>query len=226
MLNDLVSLFYPRNCICCRQPLQKSEKDCCFICLTELPRTNFANYSDNPVAKLFWGRIQLTFGFSVFHFTKGGKLQSLMHGLKYREKTDVGEFLGREIGRELVNTNHHQNVDLIVPVPLHPKRLQFRGYNQSDFLAKGIHEIITKPMETNLVKRIVHTSSQTNKSKFERWQNVSAIFEVEKPLKIKDKNILLVDDVITTGSTLESCAHTLLTQGARSVAIAVVASGT
>lgn len=225
MLNDLTSLFYPRNCICCQQSLNSGEQDCCIVCLAELPRTNFANFSDNPVAKLFWGRIELTFGFSVFHFSKGGKLQQLMHSLKYKGKTQVGEFLGREIAKELINSERKDQIDLIIPVPLHPKKERLRGYNQSDFLAKGINKLTNVPIDTASLKRSIHTSSQTRKSKFDRWQNVSSIFEIDKPKKIENKNILLVDDVITTGSTLESCAHTLLEHGAKSVGIVVVASG-
>lgn len=225
MLNDLASLFYPRNCICCHRSLNRGEQDCCVICLAELPRTNFANFSDNPVAKLFWGRIELTFGFSVFHFTKGGKLQQLMHSLKYKGKTQIGEFLGREIGKELINSKRNSQIDLIIPVPLHPKKERLRGYNQSDYLARGINDITQIEMDTKSLKRSVHTSSQTRKSKFDRWQNVDSIFELSNSKKIEDKNILLVDDVITTGSTLESCAHTLLKNGAKSVGITVVASG-
>ncbi len=225
MLNDLVSLFYPQNCICCHQTLNKGEHDCCVFCLTELPRTNFVNYNDNPVAKLFWGRIELTFGFSVFQFTKGGKLQSLLHSLKYNGKTQVGEFLGREMGKALASSSKATEVDLILPIPLHPKKERLRGYNQSDFLAKGLGEVTSIPYSTSVLKRTVHTASQTRKSKFDRWQNVSSIFDIKKPAAIQGKNILLVDDVVTTGSTLESCAHQLLQHGANSVSIAVVASG-
>lgn len=224
MLNDLISLFYPRNCVCCHQTLNKNEKDCCLLCLSELPRTNFSTFDDNPVAKLFWGRIELTFGYSVFHFTKGGKLQSLLHSLKYNGKTQIGEFFGREIGNELNHSGKVPNIDLILPIPLHPKKEKLRGYNQSDFIAKGIAEITKIPYQTDTLKRAVHTSSQTRMSKFKRWENVSSIFEVSKPLEVRGKNILLVDDVITTGSTLESCAFELLNQNAKSVSIAVVAS--
>lgn len=226
MLNDLVSLFYPRNCVCCQKSLNKAEKDICIMCLAELPRTNFANIDDNPVAKLFWGRIELTFGYSVFHFTKGGKLQSLLHALKYKGKTHVGEFLGREIGTDLQSSNKVNEIDLVLPIPLHPKKEQYRGYNQSDYLVKGLCEVTDLPYETSLIRRSVHTTSQTKKAKYERWENVSAIFEVKKNNLIQNKNILLVDDVVTTGSTLESCAKVLLNARAQSVGIAVVASGT
>lgn len=224
MLNDLVSLFYPRNCVCCQQNLNKGETDCCVMCLTELPRTNFINSSDNPVAKLFWGRIELTFGYSVFHFTKGGKLQDLLHALKYKGKTQVGLFLGKEMGNELIKSGKNNQLDLIIAIPLHPKKQQQRGYNQSDYLAKGISEVTGIPSITNAVIRTVHTSSQTRKAKFDRWENVSSIFQVKKSTLIEGKNILIVDDVVTTGSTLESCAKELLQAGAKSVSIAVVAS--
>ncbi|WP_258543820.1 ComF family protein [Parvicella tangerina] len=194
------------------------------MCLTELPRTNFSNFDDNPVAKLFWGRIELTFGFSVYHFEKGGKLQSLMHSLKYKGKTQIGEFLGRAIGNELNNSGKASKIDLILPIPLHPKKERLRGYNQSDYLAKGIHEVTAIPYASNVVRRTMHTTSQTRKAKFDRWKNVSSIFEIHKPEQVNGKRILVVDDVTTTGSTLESCARELLNHQAAAVAVTVVAS--
>lgn len=223
MLNDLISLFYPNNCVCCKRPLSKGETDCCLICFSELPRTNYYKYPENPVAKLFWGRIELTYGFSTYHFTKRGKIQTLMHELKYRNKTNIGVFLGREIGKEISQIDHQ--LDYIIPVPLHPKKQQLRGYNQSTFIATGISEILKIPYSETILIRNTDTSSQTRKSKYERWENVSEIFSVTSQKEVNGKNFLLVDDVITTGSTLESCAHQLLSKGANSVAIAVIASG-
>lgn len=225
MLNDLASIFYPRNCVCCHQALSQAEKDCCIICLTDLPRTNFVNYDENSVAKLFWGRIELTFGFSVFHFHKEGKLQALLHALKYKSKTQIGEFLGREMGKDFSGSKWNNSTDLILPIPLHPKKERLRGYNQCDFLARGMSSTAGIPYLSNVIERVTNTSTQTKKSKYERWKNVNSIFEVSNANKILGKNVLLIDDVITTGSTLESCAQTLLQSGAKSVGIAVVASG-
>ncbi|MCB9189085.1 MAG: ComF family protein [Flavobacteriales bacterium] len=178
------------------------------------------------MAKLFWGRIELTFGYSVFHFSKGGKLQSMLHSLKYQNKTQVGIFLGKEMGQELIKSGKNEKIDLIIPIPLHPEKERLRGYNQSDFLVKGMSNITSIPSDNNAVIRTVHTTSQTRKAKFDRWKNVDSIFQVKRPKQITGKNILLVDDVITTGSTLESCAKVLLENGASSVSIVVVASGT
>lgn len=225
MLNDFISLFYPRNCIACNTALSRSEKHCCLACLAELPLTNYAKFSDNPIAKLFWGRIELTFGFSIYHFTKGGAIQAMMHELKYKGRTEIGEFLGIEIGKILTSSNLIDQIDLIIPVPLHPKKERLRGYNQSEYIVRGIHHITKIEMSDDCLKRTINTKSQTRKSKYDRWENVAEIFEVNQPKLISNKRILLVDDVITTGSTLESCAKTLLNQGATSVGIAVVASG-
>lgn len=225
MLNDLIALFYPNLCVCCQRALHKGEQLCCIFCLSELPRTNYYKSPDNPVAKLFWGRIELTYGFSTFQFVKEGKIQQLMHQLKYKGQTDIGIFMGREIGKEIKRMVPLPAIDLIVPVPLHPKREKIRGYNQSYYIAKGISEIVERPLSTHTLTRNTHTSSQTKKGKFERWENVSGIFKTDHPERIEGKQILLVDDVITTGATLESCAEALLAFGAKKVGIAVVASG-
>jgi ComF family protein len=161
----------------------------------------------------------------VFSFTQSGKLQSLLHGLKYQNKTQVGIFLGREIGKTLQSSSYLDQIDLVLPIPLHPKKEHLRGYNQCDYIVEGITEVTRLPSSSKAIQRTVHTSSQTKRAKYDRWQNVSSIFETTAIQRIQGKNILLVDDVITTGSTLESCARELLNKGAKSVGIAVVASG-
>jgi ComF family protein len=224
MLNDLLSLFYPNNCSCCNQFLRKGEDHVCLLCLSELPRTNYIKQFENPVAKLFWGRVGLTYGFSTFHFGKKGRLQDLIHQLKYKGKTEIGIFLGHEMGKEILEHLPPNTFTCIVPIPLHPKKQHQRGYNQSSFIAKGIAEILHIPVHENLVYRNTETASQTRKTKFERWENVENIFSL-KNTTLSNQHILLIDDVVTTGATLESCVIELLKIPNTKVSIAVTASG-
>ena len=224
MLNDIISLFYPSNCACCNSILRKGEDMICVLCIAELPRTNFIKQIDNPVAKLFWGRVDLTYGFSTFHFGKQGRMQDLIHQLKYKGKTEIGIFLGKEIGKEINENIPPHTFSQIIPLPLHPKKQYQRGYNQSDFLAQGISEILEIPMNEKLVIRQIETTSQTRKSKFERWENVENIFKLIDD-SIENQHILLVDDVVTTGSTLESCAIEIKKLKNTKVSVVVAASG-
>jgi ComF family protein len=224
MLNDFFNLFYPNNCACCNNVLKKGEEHVCILCQIELPRTNYIKQIDNPVSKLFWGRVELTYGFSTFHFGKRGRLQDIIHNLKYKGITDIGFFLGAEIGKEIKEYIPPNTFSWVVPVPLHPKKLLKRGYNQSTYLAKGITEVTGIPTNEKIVIREVETSSQTRKSKFERWENVENIFKVID-FHHENKHFLLVDDVVTTGATLESCALELLKIPGSKVSIVVAASG-
>jgi ComF family protein len=224
MLNDFFKLFYPNNCACCNLVLKKGEEHVCIMCQTELPRTNYIKQIDNPVAKLFWGRVELTYGFSSFHFGKKGRLQDLIHNLKYKNGTDIGIFLGKEIGKEIMDNLPPNTFAYIIPVPLHPKKQLKRGYNQSTYLARGISEVTGIPTNEKIIIRQVETTSQTRKSKFERWENVENIFKVIDT-KVVNSHFLLVDDVVTTGSTLESCALELLKIPGAKVSIVVAASG-
>ncbi len=224
MLNDFISLFFPNNCSCCNQVLKKGENYVCVICQTELPRTNYINQKDNPVSKLFWGRVELIYGFSTFHFGKHGRLQDLIHDLKYKNATGIGLFLGQQVGQEIKDSLPPNTFSYVIPVPLHPKKKLQRGYNQSTFLAEGISEVCGVPMNEKIIIRQVETTSQTRKSKFERWENVEDIFKIIDA-RHENKHFLLVDDVVTTGSTLESCALELLKIPGSKVSIAVAASG-
>jgi len=187
-----------------------------------LPHTGYEHVADNPVARIFWGRVHLEAVTACYFFSKRGKVQQLIHELKYKKNRDAGHFLGVETGKTIQQTRWGKQIDQIVPVPLHPKKQRIRGYNQSEVLAYGIREATGIAVATNNLVRTVASETQTKKSREARWENVKDIFSLLHPEQIEGKHILLVDDVITTGSTIESCVHTL--KQAPNVRISVVAA--
>jgi ComF family protein len=209
-LHDFFDLLYPRVCAACGNSLFRNEEILCTYCLYELPKTNYHLVADSPLDKVFWGRVPLVKAASLYNFQKKGKVQHLIHQLKYKGRKDVGIYLGRILGSELKTTPVFQDVDTVIPVPLHPRKRRKRGYNQSEMIASGIATAMNIGMDTTSFIRTVNTATQTRKSRFARWENVSEIFLVTDADKLANRHIILVDDVITTGATLESAAHTLL----------------
>lgn len=210
LLEDFISLFFPRICYACGNSLYKNEEVICTYCRFRLPKTNFHLEADNAVSRLFWGRVKIDAAASFCYYRKEGKVQNLIHHYKYKGKREIGPFLGRLYGGYLRNASSFQGIDLIIPVPLHPKKLRKRGYNQSELFGKGLAEAMVIPLEPQHLYRTVASNTQTKKSRYRRWENVENIFAVNKPDDLRGKHILLVDDVVTTGSTLEACAQTLL----------------
>lgn len=227
ILNDVVSLFYPEVCPCCGELLNHTEKTVCMSCHYLLPRTGYEHVSDNPVARLFYGKVRLNAAMACYFFAKHGRVQPLIHELKYKSNREAGHFLGREIGKAILASDIYKDVSVLVPVPLHPKRERKRGYNQSEILALGIREVTGINISSNNLIRGVATQTQTRKSREDRWKNVSDVFSVRKPEAFAGRHLLLIDDVITTGSTIEGCVRVLETiEGIRiSVAAAAMASG-
>lgn len=223
LANDFISLFFPRVCAGCGEPLVRGEEVICIRCLADLPRTGFARFADNKVARVFWGRIQLEYAASLCYFEKGSRLQKMFHRMKYRNEPVVGRVLGRELGRELASSSMFSSLDAVIPVPLHPKKQKKRGYNQSEYIARGISEILDIPVLTGVLERVVHTSSQTHKGRYNRWENVEGIFKVVSPEKLQNQHVLVVDDVLTTGATLEACCTPLLRTADVKVSIATLA---
>ena len=209
MLRSLLNLLYPNLCASCSEVLLKNENTICFNCLVDMPRSLYYQDPDNSVAKLFFGKVKLETAISAFIFVKKGRVQRLMHELKYKNNTEVGEILGVELGKEVSKVEGLQKVDLVIPVPLHLKKQKQRGYNQSDFIAKGVARALTCDMSIEFLKRKEDSESQTKKSKYERWENVGEAFIVENGKEFSGKHILLVDDVVTTGATLEACCKKL-----------------
>lgn len=220
--SDLLGLFYPRVCAGCDSHLRKSEEILCLICLHQLPHTYFWDYDINPVEKLFWGRLPVSSACAFLHFEKDSVTQNLMHRLKYEGRTGIGVELGKAFAQKLQEKSWFADVDAIVPVPLHVTRQARRGYNQSKFIADGIADVYGVPVKPELLRRITASDSQTNKSRYERSENVETIFRAPKS-GINGKNILLVDDVVTTGSTLVSAGAQLMEAGANKLYVATLA---
>jgi len=223
LFNDFLSLFYPRLCAGCQTSLVHGEEVLCLGCLADLPKTGFEKIADNPVAQLFWGRANIRLATSFCSFDKGGIMQHLMHQLKYKGCKDVGERLGQLFGTDLIRSVPYRNIELLIPVPLHPKRERKRGYNQSAEIGKGMSASMGIPMLSGNLIRNLYSNSQTNKGRFERWENVKELFGVNYPKSLEGKHLLLVDDVVTTGSTLEACAQVLLKIPGTRVSIATIA---
>ncbi len=219
---DLLWMMYPSLCAACGKPLYTGEECICTPCRFHLPRTGFHLLDDNPVIQHFWGKSPVKKATAYYYFGKGERVQRLIHHLKYKNRKDVGDFIGRLMGSELQKSAFNA-IDLVVPVPLHTSRLRQRGYNQSDYFAEGLAKGLKKNISFNALLRTEATSTQTRKHRFERYKNVENIFHVNNENEVKNKSILLVDDVITTGSTLISCADALLSVPGTSVYIAAIA---
>jgi ComF family protein len=208
-ISDFGSLFFPRYCSSCNRNLMHYEKAVCMHCLSHLPRLQLHDESDNPVEKIFWGRIDLQSATAYLSMPRNGITHRLIHRLKYHGDQEVGERLGALFGQELIESGRMKEVDVIIPVPLHPKKLHVRGYNQCDCIAKGMAEPLGAEMSINNLTRTHFNASQTRRGRISRWSNVKDIFWVREPEKLEGKRILLIDDVITTGATIEACAVAL-----------------
>lgn len=205
-INSLLELFYPSVCAACGNTLFRWERQVCTRCRSLLPKTGYELTPDNPLARLFYGKVRLKAVTACFFFSKEGKVQRLIHELKYRDNTEAGLFLGQELGRSIKEAPLFQGLDYLIPIPLHPKREHERGYNQSMMIAQGVAEVTSIPIGGDFLYRKVNTATQTHKNKEERWRNVKDIFELRHAERLIGKSVLLIDDVLTTGSTLESCA--------------------
>jgi ComF family protein len=223
LIDDFISLLFPKICASCGNSLWKHEETVCLSCEFHLPRTNFHLSLENPVSRLFWGRVNLESAAAHLYFNKGNRVQRLIHQLKYKGRKDIGIYLGRQYGYHLVNSPFFRTVQLIVPVPLHPKKLRQRGFNQSEQIAIGLGDSMRVPVDPVALFRRKETETQTKKSRFRRWQNVAEVFEVKNPGSLEMKHVLLVDDVITTGATLEACIRVLLPIHGIRISVAAIA---
>lgn len=209
LLRELAHLFFPAVCMVCNEQLVHSEECICLRCLYKLPRTYNFKQLDNAAEQLMAGRIPFERIATFCIYVKGGMLPPLIHQLKYHHQKKVGILLGRIFGEDLRGSDFLKTIDVIVPVPLHPKREKSRGYNQAEVIARGLSESTSLPVVVGNLNRILFNPTQTKRSKTQRWENVKHIFHVEDPNIFAHKHLLIVDDVITTGSTIEACGIAL-----------------
>ncbi len=222
-LADFVSLLFPELCAACRASLVANEYLVCTDCLYNLPFTNFHQQPDNVVARQFWGKINLEGAYALYYFNKGGKIQNLMHLFKYKGIRQIGNLLGNIAGEQLNKNEIFHTVEIIIPVPLHKKRMRERGYNQSACFAEGLASKLNAVVEDDNLVRKTATETQTHKSRFARFENMQDVFVVNYPERLINKHVLLVDDIITTGSTLEACGSQLLKIEGLKLSIATIA---
>jgi ComF family protein len=209
-LLDLLMFFFPVNCIVCGKPLSPPSGVICLECEYQMPRTGYGDRSDNPVNKNFWGRVPIEMATSLFRFEKGSAYQAILHDLKYKGNRRAGLYLGQLLGHALTHTTF-SDCDLLIPVPLHRRKLRQRGYNQSEIIARGISGILNIPVENNMLIRSIQNDSQILMGRIERFENVSGNFDLSsRHPDISGKKVLLIDDVLTTGATLEACSRILL----------------
>lgn len=218
--SDFINLFFPNICHVCGQKLYQGEKIICMHCIYDMPKTNFHKETPNELMKIFWGRFPLQKATALLYFKKGSKYRKLIHKLKYQKKPEIGIYLGNLLSENLEEWTN--DIDYIIPVPLHPKKKKIRGYNQSEQFAIGISEILNIKVDTKTLIRSKFTETQTKKGRFERWKNVGTVFEITNTEMLKDKHVLLVDDVITTGATIEGSAQALLGISGLKISIASI----
>jgi ComF family protein len=210
LLDDFISLLFPRLCYACGDHLLRNEKLICTECYVMIPRTNYHLEKNNPVEQLFWGRCLIAKAAAFSFYNRDSRIRKLMHNLKYNGIREIGYELGKLYGLSLTRSDFLEGIDMIIPVPLHPSKKRMRGFNQSELISEGLSEATGLPLGRTLLVRNSKTETQTRRSRYDRWVNVEGVFTVTAEADIKGKHLLLVDDVITTGSTIESCANELL----------------
>ena len=206
----LERLVFPELCASCSQSLFQNEQAICNRCIRQLPLSYYHQNPQNPVMKSFWGRLPLEFASSHFIFRKGTVIQELLHAIKYGNRPDAAVVAGKLMGHDLLQQTWFMDVDVLLPIPLHPAKEKKRGYNQSEELCKGIAQVTNKLLMNRQLIRTENTETQTKKGRFQRWENVEYVFKLNSPDELKNKHVLVVDDVITTGATIEACAQVLL----------------
>tara|TARA_R110002049_G_scaffold37208_1_gene117484 strand:+ start:49079 stop:49759 length:681 start_codon:yes stop_codon:yes gene_type:complete len=219
MLNALIHLFFPKVCYACNNLLNDNESDLCISCRHSLPVTNFHFNNDDTVLKTFYGRVKIENATALLRFHKKSVVQHLVHELKYRGKENIGLFLGNWLGGELSTVEAYKAIDMVIPVPMHKKKLKKRGYNQVTKFGQQIAEALQVDYKDDVLLKVTNTESQTLKTRLIRWNDNDELFMLKNPQTIENKHILLVDDMITTGATMEACITVL--QQASNVKISV-----
>ena len=223
IFSSTMHLFYPHVCTGCGSDLLEEDALLCVTCIHNLPHTNFASLPNNQVEKDFWGRINLVDAYSQFYFSKAFLMQHLIHQLKYKGDTEIGFYLGEIMGKTMLKSNRFLNIDELIPLPLFADKEHKRGYNQATVICNGISSVMNIPVLNDAVIRQHATETQTRKHRTERWENVKDSFKVAKPAELNGKNLLLIDDVVTTGATLEACGNVILDAADVKLSIATLA---
>ena len=218
-----VALFYPHICTGCGSDLVEEENLLCLRCINDLPYTGFAALANNPVEKFFWGRLPLAAAHSEFYFSKEFLIQQLIHRLKYKADTAIGYYLGELMGRSMLQSSRFSAVDALIPLPLYIDKEHKRGYNQAAIICNGMSSVMNIPVMTGYVNRRRFTETQTRKHRTERWENVKGSFVISNSAALQHKHVLLVDDVVTTGATLEACGQAILETGNIKLSVATLA---
>ena len=219
--SDIWELFFPRYCAVCGKRLSPGEEQLCVGCLSGLPRTRIHLQGGNEVEKAFWGRFPLERASAWLRYAKGGDVRELLYGLKYHGNRPLGVFLGKCMAAEMLSSGFFEGIDVLVPVPLHPKKKRIRGYNQSEVLAEGVSQVTGIPLCADVLIRTQYTETQTHKSRYGRLMNGEEVFACPDSRPLEGKHILLIDDVMTTGATLTACADVL--KGIKDIRISILA---
>lgn len=223
MFHDFINLLYPTVCHICEAELLKNEELICTLCLHDLPVTSYHLDNENPVKKVFYGRVKIEKATALLHFRKKAGVQHLIHDLKYRGHREIGTYLGKWLGTELSNSDWKDKIDVIIPVPLHRSRLKERGFNQVEDFGKEIAASLNAEYIDDILLKISSTQTQTLKDRLSRWGKLEETLQIKNSEKIAGKHILLVDDLVTTGATLEACAHKLYEVPDITISIATMA---
>ena len=223
ILKDTFYLFFPKICTTCSSRLLQTEDFICTQCRHDLPIICYTNYQKNKIAAIFYGRIPVEKATSFLYFYKDGKVQQLIHQLKYKGNQEIGSFIGKWFGQNLKKSNEFTDIDYIIPVPLHPNKLKKRGYNQLTSFGKSLSSVLNIPYKTGILLKVNTSKTQTYKKRFERFSDNETKFQISDTAFLENKHILLIDDVITTGATLEACSLELLKTKNIKISIATIA---
>lgn len=210
LLSDLLHLIYPHNCEGCGSDTLNQDSFLCAKCLYQLPHTGFIENADNPLERKLYGRLKVQHAGAGFYFSKDGLLQHLIAQLKYKNNKEMGLYLGKLLGYQLMDCKRFDTVELLIPLPLNRKKENKRGYNQSELICQGIASVWERPIVTDATSRVINTATQTKKNRSDRWENVDGVFAVTNAEKLIGKHIALIDDIITTGASIDACGNELL----------------
>ncbi len=210
LLSDLLHLIYPHNCEGCGSDTLNQDSFLCTKCLYQLPHTGFIENADNPLERKLYGRLKVQHAGAGFYFSKDGLLQHLIAQLKYKNNKAMGLYLGKLLGYQLMDCKRFDTVELLIPLPLNRKKENKRGYNQSELICQGIASVWERPIVTDAISRVINTATQTKKNRSDRWENVDGVFAVTNAEKLIGKHIALIDDIITTGASIDACGNELL----------------